>query len=144
MEVLSDHLMQIRLAERARKDARSAETRRFAERLLEDFSRYQDRWEKLADRYDLKAPKGLGKLHEQKVQRLEKASKGNFDRTYAAIVAENLGSIVPYFQKEGNAVRVASVRRLVDDELPVIREHLNRARQLENQASARADRDDRN
>ncbi|HYC33007.1 MAG TPA: DUF4142 domain-containing protein [Gemmatimonadales bacterium] len=143
MEVLSDHLMEIRLAERARRDGRSAETRRFAERLLDDFEDYQERWEDLAERHDLKVPKGLGQRHQEKVDRLEKASKQNFDRVYASIVAENLGSIVPYFQKEGNAVRVAAVRRLVDDQLPVIRQHLNRARQLEGQASAQAERDDR-
>lgn len=141
MEVLSDHLMHVRLAERARREARSAETRRFAERMEEDFSRWQERWRDLASRHDLKAPKNLGRMHGQKVARLERASKQEVDRTYAAIVVEHLESVVPYFQKEGRAVRSAAVRRLVDDELPMIREQLQRARRLQGQASARAERD---
>jgi putative membrane protein len=142
-EVLQDHLMHLRLAERAQREARSDETRRLAERIEEDFKEWQERWEDVADRYDVQAPSNLGRLHGQKVERLERASKGNVDRTYAAIVAEHLASVVPYFQKEGQAVRSAAVRRLVDDELPVIREHLARARRLQGQASVRAEGSDR-
>ena len=136
--VLQDHLMHIRLAERAKREARSGEIRRLAERMEDDFEDWQEHWEDLADRYDVKAPSHLGRLHGQKVERLERASKGNVDRTYAAIVAEHLESVVPYFQKEGQAVRSAAVRRLVDDELPMIREHLARARRLQEQAKASA------
>jgi predicted outer membrane protein len=136
--VLQDHLMHIRLAERAKREARSGEIRRLAERMEDDFEDWQEHWEDLADRYDVKAPSHLGRLHGQKVERLERASKGNVDRTYATIVAEHLESVVPYFQKEGQAVRSAAVRRLVDDELPMIREHLARARRLQEQAKASA------
>ncbi len=136
--VLQDHLMHIRLAERAKREARSGEIRRLAERMEDDFEDWQERWEDLADRHDVKAPSHLGRLHGQKVERLERASKGNLDRTYAAIVAEHLESVVPYFQKEGQAVRSAAVRRLVDDELPMIREHLARARRLHEQAKTSA------
>jgi putative membrane protein len=142
-EVLQDHLMHLRLAERAQREARSDETRRLAERIEDDFKEWQERWEDVADRYDVKAPSKLGRLHGQKVEKLEQASKRNFDRTYAAIVAEHLASVVPYFQKEGQAVRSATVRRLVGDELPVLRKYLARARQLEGQVSARAEASDR-
>lgn len=133
--VLQDHLMHLRLAERARREARSDETRRLAQRMEDDFERWQERWEDVADRYDVKAPRNLGPLHRQKVDRLERASKGDVDRTYAAIVADHLASVVPYFRKEGQAVESAAVRRLVDDELPMIREHLERARRLEGRAN---------
>jgi putative membrane protein len=142
-EVLQDHLMHLRLAQRAQRQAKSDETRRLAERIDEDFEEWQERWERLADRYDVKAPSHLGRLHGQKVEKLERASGRNFDRSYAAIVAEHLASVVPYFQKEGQAVRSAAVRRLVDDELPVIREHLARARRLQEQADERPEASDR-
>lgn len=141
--VLQNHLMHIRLAERAQREAKSDEIRRLAERLEEDFDKWQERWENLADRYGVKTPSHLGRLHGEKVERLERASKRNFDRTYAAIVAENLESVVPYFQKEGQAVRSPAVRRLVNDELPVIREYLARARRLEREASGRVEESDR-
>lgn len=131
--VLQDHLMHIRLAERAQREARDDETRRLADRIEEDFEDWQDRWEEVADRYDIRAPSGLGRLHGEKVERLEEASRGNVDRIYTVIVAEHLASVVPYFEKEGQAVGSAAVRRLVDDELPMIREYLARARRLQRQ-----------
>jgi putative membrane protein len=141
--VLQDHLMHIRLAERAQREARSNQTRRLAERIGMAFEDWQERWEDLADRYDVKAPSHLGQLHAQKVERLERASRANVDRTYVSIVADHLASVVPYFEKEGQEVRSAPVRRLVDDELPLIRDALARARQLDRQASARAEESDR-
>ncbi|MBA3318081.1 MAG: DUF4142 domain-containing protein [Gemmatimonadales bacterium] len=141
--VLQNHLMHIRLAERAQREAKSDEIRRLAERLEDDYEEWQERWEDLADRYRVEKPAHLGRLHGEKVERLERASKRNFDRTYAAIVAENLESVVPYFEKEGQAVRSPAVRRLVNDELPVIREYLARARRLEKQASGRVEESDR-
>ncbi len=137
-EVLQDHVMEIRLAERARRQGNSEKTRDFAEKLSKDFEKWLDRWEGVAERHGLVWEDNLGPNHQQKLERLAKSRDRQFDRTYAAIVAENLGSIVPYFQKEGKAVRSAAVRRVVEDELPVIREHLARARQLQQQASARA------
>ena len=141
--VLQAHLLQIRLAEQARREARSDEIRRLAERVEEDFKEWQEHWVEVADRYDMKAPSQLGTLRRQKVEKLERASKRNFDRTYAALVVEHLEAVVPYYQKEGQAVRPAAVRRLVNDELPVIREYLARARRLEKQVSEREEDSDR-
>ena len=128
--VLQDHEMHIRLAERAQRQGQSDEIRKFAKEMEEDFEDWSDRWENLAGRYDIKEPSHLGKHHGQKIEKLEKASKRNLDRTYAEIVADHLASVVPYFQKEGERVRPAGARKLAEEELPMIREHLARARRL--------------
>ena len=141
--VLQDHLMHIKLAERAQRQATSEETRRLAERMENDFTEWQERWEDLATRYDVKAPTHLGNLHGQKVDKLEGASKGSFDQTYASIVADHLASVVPYFEKEGQEVGVAAARRLVDGELPMIRENLSRAKQLKGKANEKERNSDR-
>jgi putative membrane protein len=138
-EVLQDHVMEIRMAERARREARTERMRDFAEELAKEFEKWQERWETVASRNGVEWKGNIGRLHRQKVDALEKADDNDFDRVYAAIVIENLESIVPYFQKEGKAVRSAAVRRLVEDELPVIRDYLARARRLQQQESARAD-----
>jgi putative membrane protein len=139
--VLQDHLMHIRLAERAKREARRDDTRRLAERMEEEFEEWQERWVNVAERYDVKPPKNLGPLHGQKLERLERASKGNVDRTYTRIVAEHLASVVPYFEKEGQSVRPAAARRLVDDELPVIRGILAGVRRMPGARGAASDRE---
>ena len=143
--VLSDHLMHIRLAKRAQREATSEETRRLAEGIEKDFTRWAERWEKFADRRDANVTSHLERQHREKLERLEKASeRKDFDRAYAAIVAEHLESVVRDFREEGQEKRSAAVvRRLVESELPVIREYLTRARRLEKQADERKDASDR-
>jgi predicted outer membrane protein len=140
-EVLQDHMMHIRLAERAQKEAKSDDVRRLAKQLEKDFKDWDKRWKQVADRYDVKEPDNLGHLHKDKVERLERASGRNVDRVYADILSEHLASIVPYFQKEGQQVQSGAVRRLAQDELPVIRSYLSAARVLEKKPGAK-DRSD--
>jgi predicted outer membrane protein len=137
-EVLQDHFMHVKLADLAQKNGRSDETRKLADRMEKNFTEYGQRWTELANRYGLKPTTHLGDDHQKKVDRLEKASKQNFDRTYATIVTEHLESVVPYFEKEGRDVQADAIRRLVNDELPVIRQDVNQARRLQTQASAQA------
>ena len=120
--VLQDHLMHVQLAQLVRQEAKRDETRRLAENMENEFEGWQQRWAGIAQRYQIKPPNHLGPDHQKKVERLEGASKGNVDRTYTEIVAEHLESVVPYFEKEGQGVRSAAVRGLVNEELPVIRQ----------------------
>jgi putative membrane protein len=131
--VLGAHLLEIQLAERARSRARSDEIQRLAERLDEDFTEWRERWEKVADRHNVDVPSHLGTLRRDKLEKLEDASQRKFDRTYAELVVDHLEAVLPYYEKEGRDVRPNELRRLVDEQLPLIREHLARARQLERQ-----------
>lgn len=141
--VLQDHLMHVQLSERAQRDASDETTRRLAAQMEEEFERWQLDWEDIAERYDVRPPCRLGRLHEEKVDRLKRASRGSIDRTYTAIVADHLASVVPYFEKEGRAVRSAAVRRLVNEELPVIRQILAGVRGLDGNARGRPELFDR-
>jgi putative membrane protein len=135
--VLGAHLLEIKLAERAKRHARSDEIKQLAERLEKDFSEWQKRWENVAERYDVTVPTHLGTLRRDRMETLEDASERNFDRTYAHLVVDHLENVLPYYQKEGQAIQPDAVRRLVDEELPLIRDHLARARRLEKQVKDR-------
>ncbi len=129
--VVQNHVTHIRMAELAQREAKSAEVRQLAERIENHMHSWGKRWEDVADRHDVKVSSNLGRLHQQKVDKVEKASKKDFDRTYLEVAAAHLKSLVPYFQKEGRAIEAADARRLVNDELPEIQDLLARARQLE-------------
>jgi putative membrane protein len=138
---LSDHLMHIRLAKRAQREVKSEEARRLAEGIEKDFTKWAERWEKFADRRDANVTSHLERQHREKLERLQKATeRKNFDRAYAAIVAEHLEAVLRDFREEGREERSApAVRRLAEGELPVIREYVARARRLEKQADERKD-----
>lgn len=139
-EVLVDHITELRMAELAQRRARSSDTKRLANRMADDMKQWRDRWSQVASNSGMDATPALGNMHRDKIDRLENASKKEFDRTYAAVVAEHLGSIVPYFQDEGRSAQSSKVRGLVNDELPVIRDRLAEARRLRGDSNDRADK----
>jgi putative membrane protein len=125
-EVAVGHLMEVRLAEMAQRQAHDADVKRLANRLHENFSNWIDRWSKLAG----KDPH-MGKLHQEKIKRLQKANDKQFDATYLDIVVENLNSMIPYFQKEGRDAKSGRVRQLVNQELPTLQQDLQVAERLQ-------------
>ena len=136
-ELAYGHMMEVRLAQMAQRRAKNPQVRQFANQVARDFGRWQQCWTDLAANHGgVKVNSNLGPMHKQKLDRLQNASNGNFDQVYVDIVVENLGSIVPYLQKEGRAARSADVRNAADEELPSVREKLNAAQRLDRQVQA--------
>jgi putative membrane protein len=135
-EVGAGNMMEIRLGQIAQQKATGSDARRLADRMVADFTRWQDRWTGMASRNGMPFKPGMGDLHREKVERLQKASRGQFDRVYVRTVIENLESMVPYFQKEGRAARSAPVRNLVEEELPALQQDLAMAKRIGEQVHA--------
>ena len=135
-EVGAGNMMEIRLGQLAQQKATGSDARRLADRLVADFTRWQDRWTGMASRNGMPFKPGMGDLHREKVERLQKASKAQFDRVYVRTVIENLESMLPYFQKEGRAARSAPVRNLVEEELPALQQNLAMAKRIGEQVHA--------
>jgi putative membrane protein len=133
-ELAYGHIMEVRLAELAQKRAKNKDVKKFADQMADDFGKWRDRWTDLASRHGgVKVNPNMGPKHQEKIDRLEKASSGNFDQVYVNIVVENLGSMVPYMEKEGRAASSADIRSAVNDELPNVREKLSTAQRLDKQ-----------
>ena len=141
--VMSDHLLQVRLARRAEREAKNDETRRFAKRLADDFAWWSERWREVASRNNGNPENELDSQDRHKVQRLERASGQQVDRVYATIVADQLESLVAFLRDQRQADRSEAVQRVVDNELPVMREHLARARKLQGQVGSQQERNER-
>ena len=136
-ELAYGHIMEVRLAQMAQKRAKNKDVKQFADRMADDFGKWRDRWTDLASKHgSVKVNPNMGPLHRQKLDRLEKASNGNFDQVYVDIVVENLGSMVPYMEKEGRAAGSADIRNAVNDELPNVRQKLSAAQRLDRQVEA--------
>ncbi len=137
-EAADDHLMQVQLGQRAQHRARNSEVKQFADQMVDDFNKWQDRWTDLAKKNGFGFEPALGPMHKEQRERVEKASDANFDRVYLSAVVENLQSLVSDFQNEGRKAHSAQVRNLVDDELKVVQQHLANARRLEERINTRA------
>ena len=134
-ELWRGHTMQVQLAELAQDKARNAQVKSFAGTMRKEFQEYLDRWTNLAQKNGITLPNHIGNLHQDKVDRLKKASGKDVDRVYLDIVKETVGSMVPYYQKEGRQAQSSAIRNLVNEELPMIRQHLDRAETLDRQVT---------
>jgi putative membrane protein len=135
-ELAYGHIMEARLARMAQNRAKNKAVKQFADQMADDFGKWRDRWTDLASKHGVKVNPNMGPLHQQKIDRLQHASSGNFDHVYLNLVTENLGSMVPYMEKEGRAAKSADIRSAVNDELPDVREKLSAAQRLDRQVQA--------
>jgi putative membrane protein len=142
-DVVSDHRMHIRLAKRAQREAKRDETRDLAERIERDFDKWEDRWLGLADRRDLEVSSRLERADRQKIERLDGASERGFDRTYVTMLSNHLETVLQHLRKQRNDAQSPVVRRMADSEIPQVREHLEQARKLREEAEKRAEKSDR-
>ena len=133
-EIAYQHILEIRLARMAQERAKNSQVKKFANRVASEFPKWQERWTDLASRHGgVKVNPNMGPKHQQKIQRLQKASAGNFDQVYIDIVIADLGPTVRYMQKEGRASNSADIRKAADEELPIVRETLSAAQRLDRQ-----------
>jgi putative membrane protein len=136
-EIAYQHILEIRLARMAQQRAKNSQVKKLANGVASDFPKWQDRWTDLASRHGgVKVNPNMGPKHQQKIQRLQKASAGNFDQVYVDIVVADLGPTVRYLQKEGRASNSADIRKAADDELPTLQEKLSAAQRLDRQVQA--------
>jgi putative membrane protein len=131
---LSDHLVHLRLANRAQRESENDAVRELADRIEKDFTKWSKRWEGFADRRDADLTPHLERFDRSKFERLEKASnRETFDRAYTDVVAHHLEVMAEDFRDAGRKTETPAIRRLAEEELPVIRDLLSRAQRLHSQ-----------
>lgn len=128
--------MEIRLGQIVQNKATNESVKRLGQQMVTDHTRMQDQWLRLASRNGMELKPGMGELHRQKVDRVQKASGKEFDRIYLSTIIEHHEALVPYFQKESRSAQSAPVRRFADDDVSILRQDLNLAKRLGNQIGA--------
>jgi putative membrane protein len=132
-DVGADNTMQIELAQLARDRAKNSAVRNFAERELEEHQRLQRQWINMATNNGFPLKSGMGSSHREKVEQLRKANGNNVDRTYMTLMVQQHQDEVSYWQKEGRDSRSPQVRRLVNEGLPTMEQHLSEAKRIARQ-----------
>lgn len=142
-EVTADNLLEIQLGQVAERKATNGDVKDFANRLVADYPRLQNQWTSISSSNGMAFQPSMGTLHRQKLERVQKASGAKFDRVYMSTVIEHLESIVPYFQNEGRGAHSSQVRKLVENELPTLQQHLAQAKRIGGRVDAATTGSDR-
>jgi putative membrane protein len=132
------NMMEVRLAELAQKKAKDGGVKHFAQRERDDHTQLLEQWSSLASSNGMSKP-GMGELHREKIDKLEKAKGKNFDRDYMTLMVQHHHDMVTYWQKEGRASQSSQVRQLVNRGLPILEQHFAEAKRIARQVGVNPD-----
>ena len=119
--VNAGNTMFVQLADIAQNKAKHDNVKQFAKQARTDFQQMQNRWANMSSNNDMKAG-GMGQLHHDKIEKVQKASGKNFDQTYMTVMIQQLHDRVTYWEKEGRQANSAQVRNLVNEGLPTLKQ----------------------
>ena len=128
--VTEDHMWELRLNQMAQRKGTDKEVKQFAQNMVNDFTRWQNRWEDLVVKSRMASRPGINHERDKKEDQLQRTSGKEFDRLFAATVADHLQSLVPSLQQKVRSAHSSQVRNLLDDELPMLRQRLAEAKRL--------------
>lgn len=127
-EVTAGDLLEARMAEVAERKATNPAVKQFAQGGATDYQKLENQWTDLASKHGMALKPGLGRLHEAKLDRVQRADAKSFDRVYMTTVIQGHMDMTDYFQNEGLKAHSAPVRKLAANQLPILQEHLRNAR----------------
>lgn len=129
-EASADNELEVRLGQVAGRRSKNADVKSFAERMVTDHTRLEQDLTAMASKHGMTERPMLGRKHEAKLDKLQKTSDKEFDRSYMRSMIEDHMDDVSYFEQKGRSAHTSEVRDLVNAALPTLREHLTLAKQV--------------
>ena len=135
-DVITDDLLETRLAQTAEMKAVNPSVRQFAQRMVTDHSRMQSEWISMASQNGMAVNPQLDNTDKAKVDQLSRLSGTAFDQAYMNLMIQGHQDAVNRLQYEGQSAQSAQVRARVANDLPIVQQHLMLAQQVGAQVGA--------
>lgn len=122
---------EIELSNIALRQATRPEVRDFAQRMVDDHTAANNRAMELARARNIALPSQPDTMHRQAADRLLSMRGEEFDREYMRLMVSDHEQAVRRFEAAARDVRDPEVNRFVTRTLPILRDHLEMARNIE-------------
>ncbi|HZR79492.1 MAG TPA: DUF4142 domain-containing protein [Candidatus Binatia bacterium] len=129
-------IAEVQLAKIAEQRARSPQVKQFAQTMDRDHSRANERLAEVAKKVGVQVPDQLDPDHQQLADRLTKLEADDFDADYMKAMVDDHEKDVAAFQQATQS-KDTEVAKFAEETLPVLRRHLEMARQIDNQVTMR-------
>jgi putative membrane protein len=135
-------LAEVKLAQLAESKTQNPSVRSFAQRMIHDHSKTNQKLQNVASQNNINLPAQPNEKQQDTYDRLSKLTGTTFDRAYAANQVKDHEHDIAAFKKEAKAGQNPQIKQLAQTTLPVLHEHLTLARQMyrnvENQTNSGA------
>ena len=129
-------LYEVRAAEVARQKAQGAETREFADQMINDHKQAnQELWD-LAKERNWSLPAALETKHQEMVDRLGNLQGVQFDQEYARQQLQAHQEALTLFEEQSERGTDPQLKAWANDKLPTLQNHLEHARELDRRGAA--------
>ncbi len=123
-------ILEVKLSERAAKQANNAQVREFAQQMVNDHEKNNKRLLTLANEMKLAVVQGFDKDSKETFNRITRLEGAEFDREYMAQQVKMHQRAISLFEKRAAGTSSATVKTFINDTLPHLRKHLTEARAL--------------
>lgn len=130
-------LAEVELARLAQDKAASDAVKQFAQRMAQDHQKANDELKQLAAAKGVSLPTALDKKHAGQKEKLAKLSGVAFDKEYMDHQVDDHSKTVNAFERQARDGKNTDLTAWAAKTLPVLREHLQLARSVEDAAKAR-------
>ena len=121
-------LLQVKLGKLAEKKGTSPNVRDFGKRMVDDYTKANEKLAAGAKQAAFPAPVIL-RQHKELLDQFSRMGRGSFDKNYMAEMVSHDRQAVDLFQEEAEGGRVKSLKQLASRMLPTVQQHLALATQ---------------
>ena len=136
MMAASGGLTEVQLGKLAAERSASPEVKQLAERLVQDHTKANQELLTIADKKDISVPKRLDGTHEDLVKLFSQLEGGQFDREFLRYQVMHHEKDTVAFAVEAKEGQDPELKAFAAKQLPILQEHLQRARDLAAQQHA--------
>jgi putative membrane protein len=123
-------LLEIKLGQLVVKQGASDDVKRFAQRMIDDHTKLNQRLAEVARQEGLSMPQELDKKHQDKLDKLAKLGGPKLDQEYINEMVDEHKDDVKAFEKQAKDGKDPAIKQLAQATLPTLNEHLTMAHQI--------------
>jgi putative membrane protein len=123
-------LLQIKLGQLVVKQGASEDVKHFAQRMIDDHTKVNQKLAEVARQEGLSMPTDLDRKRQDKLDKLAKLGGSKLDQEYLSQVLDEHKDDVKAFEKEAKDGKDAAMKQLAQSSLAALNEHLTMARQI--------------
>jgi putative membrane protein len=124
-------MTEVELGKVAEKNGQKEDVKSFGAHMVKDHGKANDDLKSVAGKMDVKVPDKVSPKHQATIDKMSKMSGAEFDTAYGKAMVDDHEKTVADFEKASGEVKNADLKKFIDDTLPVIKEHLKMAKEMQ-------------
>ena len=133
---LSSSMLEIQMAQLALVAAESQEIKDYAQMIASEHEQANEELRVIAEQEDFNLPATMMEDQEEKLDELQEATDEGFDRKYISSQIDMHQQSIERFERMQQNVENQELSQWIDNTLPILRQHLEQAQQIQEQLGA--------